>query len=484
MNKTQVPSMHPSLCPPAHGYPPDANADDSSPGWVILDMHAYIADRENATSAYGELSNGEAIRVTFCTAPPPLVSYVCIWCPNLPPTALDMQPTVEAAEADLVLFRLALANDRYNNQYFVYKAPGCGKGPSLWRLERPHQISLPYRHNIALLAHREVSEGGHIRPHVDDNGHYYMATLNRNPDTPQNFNLLLYNSMHNKWSSTPIPLDMTQIHIPGKAITLGEGGLLGFVDPWRGILVCDILGRKRPHFLPLPAQLVRFDKLHGQPWLFRNIAFVNGRLTVVEQHRNPAYPRKSLNQEFTTWSISSPWEAPDGWQMDYRMNTSCIIVDDATANVDLLLCKLQENVKLRQENVTPQPTLDRLIILHPTLSLSESHIVYLMAKVSLRDDKPLVLSVDMRYPRLQGVAVFDAERMTGYTYMQARVSNFFNMVPGLKGSLKRPGKFHMRYPHKHRSTTDDDDGPMLLPGGATAHTREDTMIADDDMAVD
>nr|CAB3500658.1 unnamed protein product [Digitaria exilis] len=287
MNKTRVPSIHPSLCPPAHGYPPDA--DDPSPSWVLLDMHAYVADRENATSAYGELSNGEAIRVTFCAAPPPLVSYVCIWCPNLPPTALLMQPTVDVAEADLVLLRLALANDRYNNQYFVYKAPGCGGkvGPSLWRLDKPHQISLPYRHNIALLAHREVSEGG---PQVDDNGHYYMATLNHNPDMPQNFNLLLYNSMHKKWSSTPIPLDMTQIHIPGKAVTLDEGGLLGFVDPWRGILVCDILGGKRPHFLPLPAQLVRFDKLLGQPWLYRNIAFVNGRLTVVEQHRNPAYP--------------------------------------------------------------------------------------------------------------------------------------------------------------------------------------------------
>ncbi|KAF8720872.1 hypothetical protein HU200_023269 [Digitaria exilis] len=146
-----------------------------------------------------------------------------------------MQPTVEAAEADLVLLRLALANDRYNNQYFVYKAPGCGGkvGPSLWRLDKPHQISLPYRHNIALLAHREV---GH---------YYYMATFNHNPDMPQNFNLLLYNSMHKKWSSTPIPLDMTQIHIPGKAITLDEGGLLGFVDPWRGILVCDIRSRSK-----------------------------------------------------------------------------------------------------------------------------------------------------------------------------------------------------------------------------------------------
>jgi len=74
--------------------------------------------------------------------------------------------------------------------------------------------------------------------------------------------------------------------------------------------------------------------------------------------------------------------------------------------------------------------LDRLKIVNPTLSLSESHVVYLMGMVGSWDKKTLVLSVDMRNARLQGVAVFDAERMMGVTYTQSRVSKSFGMVPG------------------------------------------------------
>jgi len=109
--------------------------------------------------------------------------------------------------------------------------------------------------------------------------------------------------------------------------------------------------------------------------------------------------------------------------MDYRFNTSSIVVDDGTANVDLLR-------QLRDNGATPQPALDGLLFAHPTLSLSESHIVYLMCEVSMWDKKTLVLSIDMRNPRLQGAATFDAERMMGYTHTQSRISKFFDMVPG------------------------------------------------------
>jgi hypothetical protein len=53
---------------------------------------------------------------------------------------------------------------------------------------------------------------------------------------------------------------------------------------------------------------------------------------------------------------------------------------------------------------------------------------------------------------------------------------------GLKGSLKRPGKFHMRYPRKHQNGI--DNGPMQHSG---ATQRQEDTIADDgdiNMAVD
>ncbi|PVH35962.1 hypothetical protein PAHAL_7G322700 [Panicum hallii] len=153
----QVSSVHPSLCPPRHGHPPD-DGGAPPPSWVLLDLHAYVADRENATSAYGVMSNGEAIRVTFCTAPPPLVSYICVWCPNLLPSELVMEPTVEAAEEDLVHFRVSTRAHSCRRDHSVYKAPSGGKGPSLSRLERPDRY-LNYRRTTIWLHSIAVSAG-------------------------------------------------------------------------------------------------------------------------------------------------------------------------------------------------------------------------------------------------------------------------------------------------------------------------------------
>ena len=278
---------------------------------------------------------------------------------------------------------------------------------------------LQCRHGLALLAHREV---GDIRAHVEDDGHYYLAALHHGR-RPWDFSLVLYNSMDKKWSSRNFSLYRPHIHMTAKTISFGEGGLLGFVDAWRGIIIFDILGRKPEHYLPLPKHLIRLNTIHDEPLLSRDTAFVNGRLTLVEMHRNTSDQSLSCSWEVSTWSISSPWKGQDGWQMDYRFNTSSIVVDDGTANVDLLR-------QLRDNGATPQPALDGLLFAHPTLSLSESHIVYLMCEVSMWDKKTLVLSIDMRNPRLQGAATFDAERMMGYTYAQSRISKFFNMVPG------------------------------------------------------
>uniref|UniRef100_A0A0D9VQ63 DUF1618 domain-containing protein n=1 Tax=Leersia perrieri TaxID=77586 RepID=A0A0D9VQ63_9ORYZ len=43
---------------------------------------------------------------------------------------------------------------------------------------------------------------------------------------------------------------------PAKAIMLGKGGLMAFVDLWRGIVVCDVVDRdKSLHFIPFPQSL-------------------------------------------------------------------------------------------------------------------------------------------------------------------------------------------------------------------------------------
>ncbi|KAL6644550.1 hypothetical protein ACP70R_016158 [Stipagrostis hirtigluma subsp. patula] len=443
-------SMHPSLCPPRHGHAPNEAPPTS---WVLLDLHAYIADRENATSACAMASNGKAIRVTFCAAPQPLVSYLCVWSPDV---KIAIEPTVEAAEDDLVFLRVPILGPPAHREFFVYKATG-GEGPSL-RLLEDLIPSLPQRHNYTLVA------VGERPPAVDDGDDYCIAALNQQSARhPGKFELSLFDSRCPKWTNTLVSLDGIPFHITAKVISLG-GGLLGFVDPWRGIIVCDVRGRKPARYLPLPCELVRFDTMGYEPLLRRDVALVRGRLTVVELC-GEIIPDHPTSWKVSTWSrmVTDDWE--EDWRMDRMFHSYNITVDSNTKYAELL-------PQLKDNEGEHRPDLGKLYTAHSTLSLSDENVVYIMGKINLSDKKALVLSIDMEIPRVQEVAVFDAERMFGvfsYTYTQSRISGYFNMAAGagVKENPKRPGKFPMLYPRKLQDTgaskgAKDDDNSMAL----------------------
>ncbi|XP_039774908.1 uncharacterized protein LOC120642450 [Panicum virgatum] len=398
------------------GHPPNQQASPTC--WILLDLHAYVADRENATSAWGTMSNGKAIRVTFCTAPPPLVSYICVWSPD---AEIGLEPTVEAAESDLILICVFLRDSRDKDDCFVYKAAGS-RGPSLRLLQDPEPC-WPERYNYTLLAHRDI---GYPHAAAEGDDHYCIAALNGfRRSGPGDFKLWLFNSMDGEWSTMPVSVGDIFCHITSKTIALGGGGLLGFVDPWRGIIVCDVLGRKPARYLQLPTPLIRLDKFRDEPLLERDIAFVEGRLTVVELTR-PAVQQGSIcnsrSRQISSWSraVSDQWE--EDWRMDYVIQSPDISVDN-TGSVDHSLLNLPDGNDR-------QPSLGKLYIDHRTLSLSDSRIVYIMGQVNPRDKKALVLAIDMSISKLQGVAMFDAERMIGFTYTQSRISKYFNAAPG------------------------------------------------------
>ncbi|KAL6651558.1 hypothetical protein ACP70R_010483 [Stipagrostis hirtigluma subsp. patula] len=192
-------------------------------------------------------SHGKVIRVTFCTAPPPLVSYVCVWSPD---ANIGMEPTIEAAEDDLLLLRVPIRDPPKRSEYFVYKATG-DEGPSLRLLERLIP-SLPERHNFTVYG----------PPMVGDD-QYYIAALNlRSILHPGKFELLHFNSEDQTWRFSRFSLDGIILHLTSKVISLGgQGGVLAFADTWRGVVVCDVHGCKSPRYLPLPPQLIRFDML-------------------------------------------------------------------------------------------------------------------------------------------------------------------------------------------------------------------------------
>ncbi|CAN6250316.1 unnamed protein product [Urochloa humidicola] len=406
-----------SLRPPAHDHhPPD---EASAPGsCAVLDVRAYIADRRNATTAYGRLSNGDEIQVTFCVAPPPVTSYFCIWCPeqhNV--TKLATEPRIIAAEADLVVFAVGLGSgfqcfDPWQTDIFVYYAGSGEKGPWLRRLAREDNNYIGY-FNIGLL---RLSEG------IPNDNHCYVVSLSRTR-VPWQFDLHIFDSKTETWSCRIVSLvrqhQHSQLeHSSTKVIMLGKGGLMGFVDPWRGILVCDVLDDDPMlHYMPFPRSLRDNKKLDLNPVVARDVVAVDGRIKVVECFCDTV----SSSWKISMWSRpSTPWE--ENWHRDYKLDICDNLVDNGTANFELL-SELQGN-----DDGTPlQSTLEWLHISHPRLSLNDDDVVYLMAKVQPLDKKACVLAVDFKNKRLQDVAVFLADRSRSDTmcYMNSSITKYF-----------------------------------------------------------
>lgn len=86
--------------------------------------------------------------------------------------------------------------------------------------------------------------------------------------------------------------------------------------------------------------------------------------------------------------------------------------------------------KVKAKEGVLRPTLERLYTALPLLSLSNEGVVYIMGKVGRREEKALVLSINMMRRKLEGVAMFDAERMVGvtfsYTCTQSRIPEYLN----------------------------------------------------------
>ncbi|TVU16231.1 hypothetical protein EJB05_39783, partial [Eragrostis curvula] len=441
-----------SLRPPAHDHQPPAKA--SAPvTWAMLDIKAYIADRRNATTAFGRTSNGAEIQVTFCTAPPPAVSYFCVWCPEPSRvTEIATEPKIIAAEADVVVLSLGLTSsgscfDHGNRDIFIYKAGGGEKRPSLNRLVcRCHHSEL--FHNVGILHHRNDDSS-------PDDDQYHVVGLNPS-EFPWQFELHISNSKAEHWSHRTVSLDQQHRrsefrHSASKVIMLGEGGLMGFVDPWRGILVCDVLYSTHLNYLPFPLSLRHNMKLHLDPVIARDIAVVKGRIKVVDL--SGAFV--SSGWKATMWSRTAASSQEEEWSMDFALQIRDVLVDSNTLHLELLP-ELKDDVG----NGTSRKNLEGLHLTHPTLSLDDDDIVYFMAKVDPWDKRAWVLAVDMRNKKLRDVGVFRAERTHGIalSYTQSRIPKYFSTAPGVKGGLKRPRKFLLENPRKKRSgiqLTDD-----------------------------
>ena len=170
------------LDPPAYGYPDDD--DGERPPFVLVELYAYYADRQKATTASCRMRNlGSTLKVTFCVARPPLVSYLCVHFTGFHPTDFAVQPHIVATEttgAGLVLLRLVIADPagtlvHPKRHFFMYDATV----PSLEHLPPPGYRHMFNNHSITIV--RNCKKGSTSNDHHQDCSHcdYVLAAQSR-----------------------------------------------------------------------------------------------------------------------------------------------------------------------------------------------------------------------------------------------------------------------------------------------------------------
>jgi hypothetical protein len=168
----------------------------------------------------------------------------------------------------------------------------------------------------------------------------------------------------------------------------------------------------------------------GTPTVSRDIAVVNGFIKCVDQQVRAVPDSFTFDGGFTAdgwsatlWSMKITASFSQKWKLDREL--------DSTE-----LCGSLP--KLKVDWGTAQPTLQRLHIGHPTLSLEDDGIVYFLTKIDYRDDdrNGWVLAVDTAKKTIQGVAEFGCERTLGLglVYVASRISEYLKVTQGNEGT--------------------------------------------------
>ncbi|CAL5047016.1 unnamed protein product [Urochloa decumbens] len=435
-----------SLNPPALSGDDAAAAEEKLPWWVLLERDAYVAKRDNATTAFALTCNGKPIQVTFCVSRPPRVSYVCVHCPD--PDEINTEPTVLATEQGFVLLSVTVGREgdyTDNFDYYVYHADGA-EGPSLVLLPRP---PYPFRGNDAgVLCYRNDHTGGK---------EYIVAALRRDWSWPSGqFDLCLYDS--NKpghWNVHRVSLSKRHgctkrfYHKNCKVMAVGgDAGTMAFADLWRGILFCDVLrvgdeaARRRPkegepmpllRYVPVPKPN---DSIQRDARLYRNVAVVGGRLKYVQLH-----PRKKPLDGLCLYNDGS---STDGYIIEGWMATTWSRPAAATStssSSSLSPSSSGQDDRWRQDNnirdldtglKVPNNLGFELLPRRPwqpVLGLQDDadDIVYFTGLVRCMDNKSLVAvaAVDMGKKEMLGATAFSAApRYIDFAYVHGTVSKY------------------------------------------------------------
>jgi hypothetical protein len=224
------------------------------------------------------------------------------------------------------------------------------------------------------------------------------------------YKLHLYSSQTETWSTRLMYLasagEKLLYTYSSKVIAIGgELGSMGWVDLWRGILICDLLKEDSTElrYIPLPTPLVP-RTLKGPPLFVRDIVVVEGYIKYFEMCRLHDGPDEGCWKAMT-------WERKDSWN---EWKKDCVIEvskDDPAAHTNPDDQQQQEAAETKEQ----LPTLKGFYAGYPALSLHDGGVVYIMDRHSLDDTNVTLVAVDMRKQTLKGVADCYSPRPLGYS---------------------------------------------------------------------
>ncbi|CAM0944045.1 unnamed protein product [Alopecurus aequalis] len=419
-----------------------ASASPTPLSCVLLDDRGYIADdRRNHTTAYATTRDGGQFHASFFLADPPLVSYFCVSHPRaVGPSSKSAaefrrDPYCIASEAGLVLLSANHSSFQMQDYY------------------------------AGLLRY-----GG-------DRGGYIIAVLQGTAYVglgPTALGICIFDSKTNAWSKRPAAFDKQprwqREEVRPKinsVITIGgTAGTMAFVEP-NGIIFCDVLTAESPvplRYVPFPPSFltnewISHHRITSSMAMCRDVAVVRGRIRYIEieMYIREVFPfnwgcgvEGVISDGWTAvmWSMA---DYSGDWHKDAEIHSHEVSTVDDDGNT---VAGFELLPTLRDDNGTPQPTLERMHIGHPTISLCDDDVVYLIAKVERKDPEGWVIALDTRKKRLQGVVEYPGtarHRSLEGSYTRCTISQYLSVAPVIVDEAqptKRRRKRSTRYPQK------------------------------------
>ncbi|KAI5012398.1 hypothetical protein ZWY2020_024532 [Hordeum vulgare] len=270
----------------------------------------------------------------------------------------------------------------------------------------------------------------------------------------------------------PLPEDVADevpYHKTSKTLAIGgERGTVAWVDLWRGILFCDVLG-ERPVFqdipLPMPAR-GNWDRLlrRCEPNYIRDVDISRHKDTIkyVEMEIWPQRKQTKAPDNYLDWVrcksnitqvIPGGWKArtwimpiPVGsytdWQPDYEVEVQDITMDTSDLNQKNLLSKLTGS--------NAMPTLQNFPMAYPTISMDDDIVYFVYSNNPRHVERfELVIAVDLRNKTLQGLAEVDVQKcIIMPVFCTSEICRYLRKSTGTPEELKKIEKEAVKLTYK------------------------------------